>query len=446
MASINTIPPELLLDILSQAISSSLMTEPLIVHGQFSQLASSCRTCCYRQIAGVCSTWATIVREQFVGRQTVFGVHGSEADDRVLACVTKNAARAKRVKTVDASLRGWQGWKSLPVLPHTTTEEPEEETIGFLQTREVQIEKQRQQILERERQRLVQLLTACRTVEEFDIDVGFYCAIHHLPTLLPPTIRSLTLRNCDARETFDLIENLPLLEDLTLRLALDWRISASAPRPRPSCRLRRFELSFTAFATTNLSDVLTLLSSSTDSLTSLTLRNKGTSPEGYAKLLPVAAGLVAAFSPRLEHLAVKDIPRAGMRMPGSRPSWEWFPKRPTAFPRLRSLQLTGLPPLEPSVLKSTIILATNPPMLERLLIEDFDSSSPRYLVETLKETKALQRVKLLEVAIRQQGAGMQEAASEIEKWCGGTAGRDGRATKLRASWNMRKVDHFCGIW
>jgi hypothetical protein len=61
---------------------------------------------------------------------------------------------------------------------------------------------------------------ACRKVEELDIDVGFYSSIPHLPALLPPTIRTLTLRNCDAQETFDLIENLPLLESLTLRLAL----------------------------------------------------------------------------------------------------------------------------------------------------------------------------------------------------------------------------------
>lgn len=73
---------------------------------------------------------------------------------------------------------------------------------------------------DRDRQRLVRLLAACRNIDEFDIDVGFYSTIPQLPTILPSSIRTLTLRNCDAQETFDLIENLPLLENLTLRLAL----------------------------------------------------------------------------------------------------------------------------------------------------------------------------------------------------------------------------------
>ena len=244
MASISTIPPELLLDILSITVTSSLFTQPLIVHGQFSQLPSMCRTCCYRQIAGVCSTWAQIVREEFMARETVFGVYGSEKDEEVLTYVMKDQGKASRVKKIDASLRGWQGWKSLPPVASfdTMTEEDGEETTGFLQTREVQLEKQRQQVLSRcvarspsllsrsrcsrsevfyrDRQRLVRLLTACRQVENFDVDVGFYSAIPHLPALFPSTVRSLTLRNCNAQETFDLIENLPCLEDLTLRLAL----------------------------------------------------------------------------------------------------------------------------------------------------------------------------------------------------------------------------------
>lgn len=151
MASISTIPPELLLDILSIAIASSLVTQPLIVHGQFSQLPSMCRTCCYRQIAGVCSTWAQIIREEFMARETVFGVYGSEKDEEVLAYVAKDQGKASRVKKVDASLRGWQGWKSLPPVASfdTTTEEEGEGTMGFLQTREVQLEKQRQQVLNR---------------------------------------------------------------------------------------------------------------------------------------------------------------------------------------------------------------------------------------------------------------------------------------------------------
>ncbi|GAA6010463.1 hypothetical protein JCM11491_006950 [Sporobolomyces phaffii] len=446
MASITSIPPELLLDILSQAVTLSLVTQPLIVHGQFSQLPSMCRTCCYRQIAGVCKTWAAIVQDEFMGKETVYGVFGSEKDDEVLACVTKSGAKADKLRKVDASLRGWQGWKGLPVVAAPTWHDAEEESTGFMESREVQIEKQRQQVLNRDRQRLVRLLTACRKVEDFDIDVGFYSSIPHLPALFPSTIRTLTLRNCDARETFDLIENLPSLDSLTLRLALDWRISASSPRPVPTCQLSKFELSFTAFATAKLDDILTLLSSSTETLSSLTLRNKGTCPEGVATFLPVSQGLIERSASRLEHLSVKDIPRAGRRSADSNPTWSWFPTRPTAFPRLRTLHLTGLPSLAPDVFRSTLVLSTAPAKLERLVLEDFDSPSPRSLVDTLKRSNGLERLKLLEVAVRRQGAEPDDGTNEIDEWCQGEGRIDRRQTELRASWRMRKVDHYCGIW
>ena len=173
MASISTIPPELLLDILSITVTSSLFTQPLIVHGQFSQLPSMCRTCCYRQIAGVCSTWAQIVRQEFMARETVFGVYGSEKDEEVLTYVTKDQGKASGVKKVDASLRCWQGWKSLPPVASfdTTTEEDGEETTGFLQTREVQLEKQRQQVLSRYVARSPSLLSRSRDAHDLDSSI-----------------------------------------------------------------------------------------------------------------------------------------------------------------------------------------------------------------------------------------------------------------------------------
>ncbi|GAA5914960.1 uncharacterized protein JCM6883_001776 [Sporobolomyces salmoneus] len=446
MTTIYSIPPELLIDILSQAMTLSLFTPPLLIHGQFSQLPTKCRTCCYRQFAGVCKTWNEIVREEFMGKEIVFGAQATEKDEEILSCVMENETKAGKVKKVDASLRGWQGWKSLPMINAATEIEGEEESNGFLQTREAQLEKQRQQILNRDRQRLVKLLSACRKIQDFDIDVGFYSSIPRLPTILPPTIRTLTLRNCNAQETFDLIENLPLLEDLTLRLALDWRISPSSPRPVPSCQLRRFELSFTAFASAKLDDVLTLLSSSMDTLTSLTIRNKGTSPEGLKSLLPISRGLVETFSPQLEQLAIKDIPRSGRRSSESRASSCWFPIRPTKFPRLRSLQLTGLPSITPNFFRSTILLPSGPTKLERLVVEDFDSPSPQSFFETLDKTSELQSLRLLEISIRQNGEGTVEAEKAIDEWCDGKGRTDGGRTELRASWRMKKIDHYCGFW
>jgi hypothetical protein len=149
MATISSIPPELLLDILKQTVNLSLLTQPLIVHGQFTQLSSKCRTCCLRQLSGVCKVWQAIVQEEFLGKEIVFGAYGSEKDEEVLSCVKKNEARAAKVKKVDASLRGWQGWKSLPIVAAPSEAEGEEESTGFLQTREAQLEKQRQQVLSR---------------------------------------------------------------------------------------------------------------------------------------------------------------------------------------------------------------------------------------------------------------------------------------------------------
>ncbi|GAA5884444.1 hypothetical protein JCM16303_005083 [Sporobolomyces ruberrimus] len=447
MTSFSSLPPELVLDILSQTMALALSTQPLVVHGQFSQLASSCKTCCYRQLAGVSKQWYQIIREEHMGKEVVFGVFGSEKDDEVLTCVKRDESKAAKLRKVDASLRGWQGWKSLPVVASSVEGEGEVDSNGFQETREVQLEKQRQQVLNRDRERLVQLLTACRKIEDFDIDVGFYSSIPHLPALFPSTIRTLTFRNCDARETFDLIEYLPLLDNLTLRLALDWRFQTSSPRPVPSCRLRKFELSMTAFASTKLEDILTLLSSSTETLSSLTLRNKGTARGGLETFLPVSAGLVEKFASQLEHLSIKDIPRAGRRCPGSEPTWSWFPNRPTHFPRLRSLQLTGLPSITPDLFRSKMLLSTMS-KLERFIIEDFDSSSARSLVETLRASRELDELKLLEVAIAtgRPEEGQKEAENDVEEWCRGEGRVDGRQTELRASWRMCKVDHYCGFW
>lgn len=86
--------------------------------------------------------------------------------------------------------------------------------------------------------------------------------------------------------------------------------------------------------------------------------------------------------------------------------------------------------------------------LERFIIEDFDSSSARSLVETLRASRELDELKLLEVAIAtgRPEEGQKEAENDVEEWCRGEGRVDGRQTELRASWRMRKVDHYCGFW
>jgi len=81
-----------------------------------------------------------------------------------------------------------------------------------------------------------------------------------------------------------------------------------------------------------------------------------------------------------------------------------------------------------------------------LTLEDFDSSSPGYLVDTLKHVPELGGLKLLEIAVSKQGEGSEKATKEIEAWCRGEGRQEGCSSELRASWKMRKVDHACGFW
>ncbi|GAA5873528.1 hypothetical protein JCM1840_005954 [Sporobolomyces johnsonii] len=452
--SLSSLPPELLLEVLAVACTSSLFTPPLILHGQFTAVPLQCRTCTYRSLAGVCRTWRIMIREEIMGREVMLGVLGGEKDEQVLECVKGDVARAGMVRKVDASLRGWRGWTGTGWESAAAAGEAgsaEEGQSGYVGSREVELERQRQQMLCRERQRLVRLLQACRQIDTLDVDYGFYHDLRTQPTLLSPTIRTLTLRNIDFDDTFDVIERLPLLEDLTLRLALDWKRSPSSAARSSSSRLRRFELSITAFASTTLPDVLALLAGSRETLVSLTLRNKGATSASAKAFLPVSQGLISALARTLESLSVKDIPRHGIRLPSSPPTWSWFPSCPTSFPRLRHLHLTGLPSLSPSFFKSIVHLPS-PSQLHRLTLEDFDSLSPRPLLEALYEVPALQRLRLLEVALRREvdareedREGWEEGTGAVERWCEGEGRHRGAKTRLRASWRMVKI-HGCGCW
>ncbi|GAA5843141.1 hypothetical protein JCM11251_003942 [Rhodosporidiobolus azoricus] len=451
--SFSTLPPELLLKILFHACTTARLSAPLLVHNQFTQLETSCRACVYRNLAGVCREWRNAVRE-IMGREVALAYGcGSEAkDDQVIALVEKDKRRASGVKKVDASLRramcGWAGWSSPPAQGSTeATHSGESE--GGVTTQGVELERKREQAINRERQRLYRLLSSCRLVDTLDVDLGFYYDLRAQPRLLlPPTIRSLTLRNSEPLDVLAVMNALPLLEDLTLRLALDFFLPPTCAHLHNSpSRLKSFELSTTAFGVTSLPTVLALLSNSHESLASLTLRNKGSAPGVVEAFYPIARGLIEMFAGRLEELVVKDIPRGGMRPSGCAPSLDWFPTRPPTLPHLHTLSLTGLPLPCLSFFSQTLVL---PSPLKSLTIEDFDALSARPLIDALNAVPALKGLEELNVAFgrevecaRREGGVWEKECEEVEGWC--TEEKVGRITELKASWKMVKVTG-CRFW
>ncbi|GAA5967440.1 hypothetical protein JCM11641_000547 [Rhodosporidiobolus odoratus] len=455
--TLSSLPMELLLKILLHACTTAHLSAPLLVNSQFTRLQISCHSCVYRNLAGVCSEWRDIVREIF-GREVVLanGCGSHERDEEVLALVSHDEKRANAVKSVDASLRravcSLAGWPAPSDVTGTAMSSSGEEH-GEITSQGVELERWREQCLNRERQRLYRLLAFCQLVDTLDVDLGFYFDLCQSPSLIAPTIRSLTLRNSNALETFALVDRLPLLEDLTLRLALDWFLPPSSPThlSKATCRLRRFELSTTAFGTTSLPTILGLLDGSLDTLTSLTLRNKRGPPIASKAFFPVAQGLIQTFSRTLEELTIKDLPRAGMGQADSQPSLEYFPSRPTTMPRLRSLHLTGLPLPSPTFFTRTLVIPA-PGGLRILTLEDFNALSSQPLVDALLQVPALNELRKLSVAFarevemgRREGGVWEVEKEAIEGWCAGKGRLEGRTTGLQAGWRMIKVEG-CGSW
>ncbi|BGP14635.1 hypothetical protein JCM10213_001654 [Rhodosporidiobolus nylandii] len=452
-----TLPPELLLKILFHACTTNRLSAPLLVHNQLTRLETACRACVYRNLAGVCREWRDAVRE-IMGREVVLanGCGSDKRDEEVLALVKTDERRAACVKLVDASLRravcSLGGWSAPPPVSAAGQSHSGDEGADIT-SQGVELERWREQCLNRERQRLYRLLSHCRLIDTLDVDLGFYHELRVQPALLPSTIRTLTLRNSEPLDTLALVNHLPLLEDLTLRLALAWLLPSSPSEPTPlgTCRLKRFELSTTAFGCTSLPSVLALLDNSLETVTSLTLRMKGTTDAAREAFFPVARGLVERFADQLEELVVKDVPRGGMRIPGDEASSDWLPPRPTAFPRLQHLHLTGLELPSPAFFSRTLVL---PPEqhLRTLVVEDFDAPSLQPLIDALRTTPALGRLEELtlacarEVEMGRREGGVNEREQEVvEAWCEGKGREADRQTRLLAGWKMVKVSG-CGFW
>lgn len=113
------LPPELLLKIVRTTLTSALLSPPLVIHGQFAHLSTTCSGCVFRRLAGVSSACRVFAREVLC-RTIVLaaGCGSAERDEQVLKCLETDPKRAAAVRTVDASLRGAQsgmGW--LPAAP-----------------------------------------------------------------------------------------------------------------------------------------------------------------------------------------------------------------------------------------------------------------------------------------------------------------------------------------
>ncbi|GAA5942512.1 hypothetical protein JCM3775_000245 [Rhodotorula graminis] len=464
MPTLSAVPHELLLKVIRHALTTSLISEPLLVHGQFAHLTVTCRTCAYRQVASVCRLWRAIAQE-VLGQDVTFanGCGSAERDELVVKALEHDPWRASNVRHVDVSLRRAAcGWGAPPSGVDVVGDQSSEAAVmsggddAFISSREVQAERWHAQCLAREQQRFVRLLAHCRCIDTLDIDVGFFQDVRLQPTLLPATLRTLTLRNCDAADTFALVSRLPELRDLTLRLALDWFVpSTHLAEPSSLPSLERFELSTTAFGATSLSSILALLSNSRESLSSLALRNKGASQGALAAFLPVASGLIDELAPRLTQLSVRDIPRCGRRHAGTGPATGWFPSTATRFPRLERLHLTGVALPSRAFFSHTLVVgepeaagsaqpAAAASGLRSLTVEDFDARSLEPLLEALRATPSLQRLETLAVACARaaemgragEGAWADEQG-EVERWC------EERGTKLVAGWKLVRVEG-CG--
>lgn len=111
------LPPELLLKIIHDTLTSALLSTPLVVHGQFSQLTTSCSGCVYRRLARVSRLWQNLARAVRC-KDVVLAAAGcgsTERDEQVLERLEAEPARALGVRTIDASLRGAHGgWIPVP--------------------------------------------------------------------------------------------------------------------------------------------------------------------------------------------------------------------------------------------------------------------------------------------------------------------------------------------
>ncbi|GAA5863850.1 hypothetical protein JCM3774_001177 [Rhodotorula dairenensis] len=456
MAATARLPTEILLKIIRMTLTSALLSSTLVVHGQFAQLPTTCSGCVYRRLACVSRTWRELARTVLT-REVVLaaGCGSAERDEQVLNRLEASPVCALGVRTIDASLRGVHGagWIPVPALPRGEEGDGpsgHETGIAGISTGQARWERWHEQCMARERHRLNRILSLCTELTTLDVDVGFFHDVVSSSTtttqVLPKSIRRLTMRNAGAVETFAILQALPRLEDFTLRLALDWRLPPLHGLDFGSMpRLRRFELSTTAFGKPCLHSIRAMLGNSQQSLAALAFRNKGAFPEALQAFRLVATEIMQQTSSQVEELTIQDISRhRSTLVDPSTSEATWFPARAQRLPRLRRLHLTGLS-IPVGFFTRTIAVPDN--QLERLTIEDFGSTSLAPLIDALQNAPAVQSLQELAIAVswdredtRTNAGAQQTEQRRIEDWCSRPKGPSRIQTRLLASWKMDKVE------
>lgn len=111
-ASLSSLPPEILFQILSLAHSAS-DSKLFILSGQFTSTSPLCPLCSFRTLASVCSIWYAMMKELFWNTILL----GGTADSMKLGSETVNESEfwyqlevennGSLVRSIDASLRIW---------------------------------------------------------------------------------------------------------------------------------------------------------------------------------------------------------------------------------------------------------------------------------------------------------------------------------------------------
>lgn len=207
----DVLPPELLHRIIRFTFDA---TEEYILDGQMKAMNSICRTCLLKSLS-VAPILTSIATEAFIS-QIVVG--GQEEMENTISLLTIQPRLGQFVRSLDASLRTFEKHSPASEWPVSHTERGEELRMSSADRSVLSYYASTlADPCRRDRQLLLELFKLCPALTNIDIDLGFH---NKVSPLFPSTIRSLTLRNSEAKNTLTIVNSLPNLTDLCLRLVL----------------------------------------------------------------------------------------------------------------------------------------------------------------------------------------------------------------------------------
>ena len=209
----DVLPPELLHRIINFTFDA---TEEYVIDGQLKLMNSICR-CCLLKSLSITPDLTEIATEAFISNIVV---GAQEEMERLIALITSQPRLGQLVRSLDASLRTFEKHSPSSEWPVSHTERGEELRMSSADRYVCTSSLYRQSLTnfdDRDRQLLLQLLKSCPALTSLDVDLGFH---NKTSQFFPSTIRSLTLRNSEAKNALAIINNLPNLKDLCLRLVL----------------------------------------------------------------------------------------------------------------------------------------------------------------------------------------------------------------------------------